>query len=63
MTYQIELANKVRNGRVVGNTYVVTQRPIGKSGIVASFDTRDEAEDWIIQADVATHPWHCLCCH
>jgi hypothetical protein len=46
--YQIELANKVRHGRAVGNRYVVTRRPSGHSGVVAEFDTREEAEAWIV---------------
>lgn len=45
--YQIEIANKIRNGRAVGTEYVVTMRPIGRSGIVARFDTREEAAAWI----------------
>ncbi len=47
MSYQIETANEIRNGRAVGNLYVVTQRPIGKTAILASFNTRPEAEEWI----------------
>lgn len=46
-SYQIELANKIRGGRAVGNEYVVTQRPIGKTMILARFDSRKEAERWI----------------
>lgn len=45
--YQIELANKVRNGRAVGNLYVVTRRPEGCSTIIFSADTREEAQAWI----------------
>lgn len=45
--YQLELANKVRNGRAVGNEYVITQRAIGRNGIVERFDTREEAEAWL----------------
>jgi len=45
--YTVELANKTEHGRVVGNLYVVTQRPIGNSAIVAEFDTREEAQAWI----------------
>lgn len=45
--YQIELANKIVKGRAVGNLYVVTRRPIGMSGIIAKFDTREEAQAWI----------------
>jgi hypothetical protein len=45
--YQIELANKIRNGRSVGNLYVVTRRPIGKTAILASFGTREEAQAWV----------------
>jgi len=49
-TYQIELANRVRNGRAVGNEYVVTRRSLGMSGIVARFATREEAQEWISHA-------------
>jgi hypothetical protein len=52
-TFQIELANKIRNGRAVGNLYVVTRRPIGNSGIVATFDTREQAEGWIAEQEAA----------
>lgn len=45
--YQIELANKIRNGRTVGNLYVVTRRPIGMTAILATFNTREEAQAWI----------------
>ncbi len=51
-TYQLELANKIRNGRAAGNLYVVTRRPIGRTGIVAQFNTREEAEAWIVQAEM-----------
>jgi hypothetical protein len=47
MKYQIELANKIRNGRAVGNEFVVTMRPIGRSGILERFATREEAAAWI----------------
>jgi hypothetical protein len=47
MNYQIELANRIVNGRAVGNLYVVTQRPIGKTTILASFNSREQAEAWI----------------
>lgn len=49
--YQIELANKVVNGRAVGNLYVVTRRPIGMTGIVAKFDTREQAVTWIAEQE------------
>jgi hypothetical protein len=45
--FKRELANKCRRGRAVGNLYVVTQRPIGNSGIIASFDTEEEREAFI----------------
>lgn len=46
---QIELANKVLHGRAVGNEYVVTRRDEtpSRSGILARFDTRDEAVAFI----------------
>lgn len=49
---QIELANKIRNGRAVGNEYVVTRRDEtpSKSGILARFNTREEAAAWITGA-------------
>lgn len=51
-TYQIELANKIGKvgifrGRAMGNEYVVTQRPLNRSGILARFDDRDDARRWI----------------
>ena len=46
-TYSIELANKVRRGRAVGNLYVVTRRPLRLTTILASFSTREEAVAWI----------------
>lgn len=45
--YQIELRNKVRNGRAVGNLYIVTRRPLGFSCALVSFSTREEAQAWI----------------
>lgn len=45
--YKIELANKIRNGRAVGNLYVVTRRPEGLSCILSKHDTREAAEQWI----------------
>lgn len=42
--YQIEIANK-RRGR--GTQFVVTRRPIGMTGILERFDTRESAEAWI----------------
>lgn len=44
---RIELANKIRGGRTVGNEYVVTRRDEGKSGIIAKFDTREQAQAFI----------------
>lgn len=44
---QIEIANLIRNGRAVGTEYVVTNRDTGRSGIVARFETRREAEAFI----------------
>lgn len=46
-----ELANKVRGGRAIGNLYVVTQRPLRMTGIIASFDTPEEREEWIACAE------------
>jgi hypothetical protein len=48
-TYQIEIANRIRRGRAVGTDYVVTQRPVGRTGIIATFPTRDDAERWIVE--------------
>jgi hypothetical protein len=50
-TYQIEIANKIRNGRAVGTDYVVTRRPDGFTSILARFNTRDEAAAWIASID------------
>ena len=47
MRFQIELANKVWRGRAIGSEYVVTRRPDGLTGILARFDTREDAEAWI----------------
>ena len=44
-----ELANKIYKGRAVGNEWVVTQRPIGRTGTLARFDTREEAAAWIAE--------------
>lgn len=52
-TYQIELANKIQGGKSVGTFFVVTQRPIGRSGIIVSFDSQEEAEAWINKAEAA----------
>ncbi len=49
MTYQIEIANRIERGRCVGNDYVVTQRPIGQTAILARFPEREDAEKWIAQ--------------
>lgn len=50
-TYQIEIANRIgmSNGRAttVGTDFVVTQRPIRKTTILATFRTRAEAVAWI----------------
>lgn len=43
----IELANKIRNGRTISNLYAVTRRDEGKSGVLAAFETRAEAEAFI----------------
>lgn len=45
--YQIEIANKTRNGRAVGTEYVVTRRPVGNSTILVRFDERADAVAWI----------------
>ncbi len=45
--YTVELANKVRRGRAVGNEYVVTRRPDGNTTILCRFDTPEEAQAWI----------------
>ncbi len=45
--YQIELANRVRRGRVVGNDYVVTRRPERITSILVRCPTRFEAAKWI----------------
>lgn len=47
MHYQIELANKIVRGRVVGNTYVVTRRPDGFTCILSRHGTREAAQAWI----------------
>ena len=52
--YQIEIANRIRNGRAVGTDYVVTRRPDGLCTILARFATRDEAAAWIDVAIAAT---------
>jgi hypothetical protein len=51
--YQIELANKVRNGRAVGNEYVATRRPDGFSGILFRADSQEEVQAWIDRGGVA----------
>lgn len=45
--YQIELANKIRGGRAVGNLYVATRRPDGFSGILFSSESHEETQAWI----------------
>ncbi len=45
--FQIELANKIRNGRCIGNEYVITGRPAGNSMILARFDSREEAVTYL----------------
>ena len=50
----IELANRIRHGRAVGNEYVVTNRDEGNSMIIARFDTREDAAAYI--ATHAPHP-------
>jgi hypothetical protein len=52
-SYQIEIANRIFSGRAVGTDYVVTQRPICRTGILARFRTREEAQAWI---DAARQP-------
>ena len=49
----IEIANKIRNGRAVGTLWVVTRRDENNSGIVARFETREEAVAYIASH---THP-------
>jgi hypothetical protein len=49
--FRRELANKIRRGRVVGNLYVVTRRPIGMSGIIAEFETEGECDAFIEAAE------------
>lgn len=44
-SYRIELANKVRNGRAVGNEYVAVALP--SRTIVARFDTPEAAHAWV----------------
>lgn len=49
-SYQIEIANRIgRLGTAVGTDYVVTQRPIGKTSILARFGNRIAAEAWIAE--------------
>ena len=55
-TYQIELANKVRGGRAVGNEYVVTRRPEGLTTILFRADTPEEAQGWIDRGGEAQLP-------
>lgn len=45
--YVVELANKIRNGRAVGNVYVVTRRGVGMSGIISRHDSKGAALHWI----------------
>ena len=52
-TFSRELANKCRAGRAVGNLYVVTQRPIGRTGIIASFESKEEREEFIAAAEAS----------
>ena len=47
----IEIANKIRHGRAVGTLWVVTHRDENNSGIVARFDTREEAVAYIALHD------------
>ena len=49
--YQTELANRIKNGRCVGNEYVVTQRPIGRTGILVRFPTHELAVAWILDRE------------
>lgn len=47
MRYQIEIANRITRGRVVGTDYVVTRRPDGFTAILSTHATRADAEAWI----------------
>lgn len=49
--YQLELANKIRGGRAVGNEYVVTRRSIGLSTIIARFDTKAKAKRFMLESE------------
>jgi hypothetical protein len=49
--YQLELENRIERGRCVGQNYVVTQRPIGKTKILVRFPTRALAIAWIIDRE------------
>jgi hypothetical protein len=53
--FQTELANKIQGGRAVGNLHVVTQRPIGRTGILASFDSPEEAREFILAAECSDY--------
>lgn len=44
---QIELANLIRNGRAVGNEFVVTNRDRGHSGIIFRSTNRDDCVAFI----------------
>lgn len=46
--YSIELANKTDHRNVtVGNLYVVTMRPLRRTGIIFKADSQEECETWI----------------
>lgn len=51
----LEIANTIRHGRAVGTEYVVTRRDAGHSGIVARFDSRDEAIAYMDRRNTNTH--------
>lgn len=53
-TMQIELANRIAHGRAVGDEWVVTRRPIGRTCIIARFETRQEAQEFIDKNDAVT---------
>ena len=45
--YQIEIANRIRNGRAVGTDFVVTRRPDGLTSILHRCELRVDAQAWI----------------
>ena len=48
--FLIELVNRTYKGRTVGNRFGVTKRPIGKTSLLAVFDTREDAAAFIDRA-------------